>query len=74
MGTWHDFGGFQLVWHPVHDPAGMLMFKNGVFMPLVYAKDDDGVWRIQERMEEEEDEEEEEREDAWPSLPCDAIE
>ncbi|CAE7660149.1 SLC35F6 [Symbiodinium pilosum] len=27
---------------------GMLMFKNAVFVPLTYAKDDDGVWRIQE--------------------------
>lgn len=37
---------------------GMLMFKNGVFLPLVYAKDDHVVWRIQERRDESDDEEE----------------
>ena len=41
----------------------MLMFKNGVFLPLVYAKDDHVVWRIQERRDESDDEEE--LEDAW---------
>ena len=39
------------------------MFKNGVFLPLVYAKDDHGVWRLQERRDESDDEEE--LEDAW---------
>ena len=42
---------------------GMLMFKNGVFLPLVYAKDENGVWRFQERMEEV-DEDEDELEEA----------
>lgn len=31
---------------------GMLMFKNAVYVPLIYAKDEDGVWRIQEVREE----------------------
>ena len=37
----------------------MLMFKNGVFLPLVYAKDENGVWRFQERMEEVDEDEDE---------------
>ena len=35
------------------------MFKNGVFLPLVYAKDENGVWRFQERMEEVDEDEDE---------------
>ncbi|CAE6947905.1 SLC35F6 [Symbiodinium natans] len=31
---------------------GMLMFKNAVFVPIIYAKDEDGVWRLQEVMQE----------------------
>eukprot|EP00435_Cladocopium_sp_Y103_P054867 s1089_g18.t1 len=42
----------------IRGPNRMLMFKNGVFLPLVYAKDDHGVWRIQERRDESDDEEE----------------
>eukprot|EP00930_Biecheleria_cincta_P031412 TRINITY_DN21806_c0_g1_i1.p1 TRINITY_DN21806_c0_g1~~TRINITY_DN21806_c0_g1_i1.p1 ORF type:complete len:522 (-),score=86.10 TRINITY_DN21806_c0_g1_i1:53-1576(-) len=32
---------FAVVW-------GMLMFKNGVFVPVKYVKCNDGVWRVQE--------------------------
>ena len=46
------------------------MFKNGVFLPLVYAKDENGVWRFQERMEEVDEDEDELEESRLNGIKC----
>jgi len=47
---------------------GMLMFKNGVYVPITYVKDENGVWRLQEIREELPEEEEAELEEVVANM------
>lgn len=61
--AWHPgfFGSWLMLPAIFAVVYGMLMFKNGVFLPITYGPDEDGVWRVQEHKEalDEEDEMEE---------------